>query len=62
MKNNGQTQREEADRLFCARIADMARQQQRDNLPCFTRFLDEREQRLAAIGCTVAVGRGDFPA
>ena len=49
MKNNGQTQREEADRLFCARIADMARQQQRDNLPCFTRFLDEREQRLAAI-------------
>ena len=47
MKNNGQTQREEADRLFCARIADMARQQQRDNLPCFTRFLDEREQRLA---------------
>lgn len=27
----------------------MARQQQRDNLPCFTRFLDEREQRLAAI-------------
>lgn len=37
----------EADRLFCARIEDMARQVQRDNLPCFSRFFDEREQALA---------------
>ena len=37
----------EADRLFCARIEDMARQVHRDNLPCFSRFFDEREQALA---------------
>lgn len=47
MNRAGQTPRMEADRLFCARIEDMARQVQRDNLPCFSRFFDEREQALA---------------
>ena len=49
MKHNGQTQREEADSLFCARIADMVRQLDRTCTPCFTRFLDSREQRLALL-------------
>ena len=35
-----QTQREESDRLLRAKTADLARQMQRDNLPCFSRFLD----------------------
>lgn len=49
MASNGQVQRGEDDRLFCAHIEDLARQMQRDNLPCFTRFLDGREQALAAM-------------
>ena len=42
-----QTQREESDRLLRAKTADLARQMQRDNLPCFSRFLDGRERILA---------------
>ena len=42
-----QTQREEFDRLLRAKTADLARQMQRDNLPCFSRFLDGRERILA---------------
>lgn len=49
MPSNGQVQRGEDDRLFCAHIEDLARQMQRNNLPCFTRFLDGREQSLAAM-------------
>lgn len=46
MQNNLQAQSSE-DKLLCARIEDMVRQMDRDNMPCFTRFLDEREQTLA---------------
>lgn len=45
---NNQMQSREEDKIFCAHIEDMAQQMQRDNVPYFTRFLDEREQSLAA--------------
>ena len=46
-QNNHAAQLGQAEQLFCARIEDMARQLHRDAAPCFSRFLDEREQALA---------------
>ena len=47
MQKSTSAQRREADQLLCARIADLVKQMEKNNYPCFTRFLDEREQALA---------------
>lgn len=39
--------RTEEDKVFCAHIEDLVYQMQKSCIPCFSRFLDEREQALA---------------